>query len=106
MLLLTHQTAVNTEPGDATMTTIYCAEMNEARPANTQIDATIGHYGSYYLKTPLVLKGRGITFRGTLTSEQLTPQAQDKVGWHQYKVTDLAFAKLEAQYAISIESLL
>lgn len=88
------------------MTKFYCPEMNEARPVGTQIDAHGGHYGGWFLDTPLILKGRGIRHLTTYTAEQLTPQAQHKVGWHQYKVTDLAFEKLETTYLIAVENIL
>lgn len=84
--------------------TIYTPEMNEARPADTQIDARIGHYGDWYLTTPLVLKGRGIKFLKTLRSEELTEKGQYRVGQHEYKVTDLAFSKLETIYKISVDN--
>lgn len=85
-------------------TTIYTPEMNQVRPANTQIDAQVGHYGNWYITTPLVLKGRGITFLRTLRSEELTEKGQWRTGHHTYRVTDLAFEKLEKTYAIAIDN--
>lgn len=85
----------------------YYSEMNEARPADTQIDARLSHYGKhYFIKTPLVLKGRGIEYRRTLKAEELTPKAQHKAGWHEYIVTTKAMEKLEKEYKVSIEMLL
>lgn len=85
----------------------YYPEMGEIKPF-ALIEARLGHYGNHwYLKTPLTLKaGRGITHLRTLTSEQLTPQAQSKVGWNKYKVTEKAFEKLCKQYPVSSECLL
>lgn len=88
--------------------TAYYPEMNETKPANTQIEARIGHYGSWYVSTPLTLKGRGITFLKTIRSEELVdnPIAQRRAGWNEYRVTDMAFDKLKTQYVIATESLL
>lgn len=83
----------------------YYPEMGEAKPI-AQIEASISHYGGWFLCTPLTLKGRGIKHLQTYTAAQLTEKGQRKVGWNQYKVTDLAFEKLEKQYAISTEILL
>ena len=83
----------------------YYPEMNEEKPAS-EIEAAIGYGGYWLLKTPLELKGRGITHTGTLTAEQLVPQAQHKAGWHTYRVTRKAFDKLSSEYAISSECLL
>lgn len=81
----------------------YYSEMGETKPANTQIEASLGHYGKhYYIKTPLTLKGRGIAHLHTLTAEELTPAAQHKAGWHEYKVTLAAMEKLEAAYVVSM----
>lgn len=89
------------------MLTSYHPEMNEAKPANTQIDAHISHYGHHwFLRTPLVLKGRGIVHTGTETAGTLTPAAQHKVGWHTYKVTEKAFETLCIQYEVTTECLL
>jgi len=85
----------------------YYSEMGEKRPADAQIDATLGHYGKhYFLKTPLVLKGRGIEHLGTETAETLCEFAHDKIGWHRYKVTLKAMERIEAQYKVASECLL
>lgn len=84
----------------------YYPEMGEIRPF-ALIEARLGHYGQHwFLKTPLTLKGRGIKHIGVLTAERLTPQAQKKAGWNEYKVTEAAFEKLCQQYPVSSESLL
>ncbi|HQY89560.1 MAG TPA: hypothetical protein PK402_12980 [Tepidisphaeraceae bacterium] len=85
----------------------YYPEMGEKRPADAVIDARLAHYGKhYFLKTPLVLAGRGIELLNTLKAHELTPAAQHKVGWHEYKVTVAAFEKLWATYKIASESML
>ncbi len=83
----------------------YYPEMGEVKP-DGQIEARMGHDSRWYIKTTLVLKGRGIVHTNTLTAAQLVPQAQHKVGWHEYRVTRSAFSKLAAQYKIVSESLL
>lgn len=85
----------------------YTPEMGERRPDDAVIDAALGHYGKhYYLKTPLVLKGRGIEYLGTLTAGELVSQAQHKVGWHSYKVTCAAMERIEREHKTACESLL
>lgn len=84
--------------------TSYYPEMGEAKPV-AQIEARIGHYGDWFLSTPLTLRGRGIKHLRTNTAADLVPGSH-RVGWSEYKVTDLAFEKLSKQYAISSESLL
>jgi DNA (cytosine-5)-methyltransferase 1 len=84
----------------------YHPEMGDAKP-EAQIEASLSHYGRrYFLCTPLELKGRGIEKIGTLKSGDLTPTAQHKVGWHDYKVTEKAFEKICQQYSVSYEMLL
>lgn len=84
----------------------YHPEMHEKKPI-AQIEASLGHYGNhYYLRTPLALKGRGIQHLETYTAKDLTPQAQYKVGWHRYKVTERAFGAICSKYAVSMEMLL
>lgn len=85
---------------------VYTPELGQEKP-EAQIEAQLSHYGKhYFIKTPLDLKGQGITFLGELTSEQLVPQAQHKIGWKEYKVTTRAFRKLCEKYAVSKEQLL
>ncbi len=85
----------------------YTPEMGERRPADAVIDASLGHYGKHwYIKTPLVLKGRGVEYLGTLTADELVPQARHKVGWHSYKVTCKAMDRIAAEHKTACESLL
>ena len=85
---------------------VYYPEMGETKP-EAQIEASLGHYGRHwFLRTPLTLKGRGITFRNTLTADQLTEQGQRLVGWNEYRVTEKAFESLRECYTISTEALL
>jgi len=84
----------------------YTPEMNEAKP-DVAIEASLAHYGRhYFLKTRLELKGRGIEFLKTLTSGDLVPEAQHRVGTHEYKVTIKAFEKLLETHKIAEERLL
>lgn len=88
---------------------VFHPEMGEKRAADAVIDASLSHYGKhYFIKTAphIMLKGRGIKHLNTLTAEQLTPQAQHKVGWHEYKVTIAAFEALCAAHKVSVEQLL
>ena len=84
----------------------YHPEMGELKP-EAQIEATSGHYGKHwFLKSQIELKGRGITLLHVLTSNMLTPQAQHKVGWCEYQVTEVAFEKICKQHRIVTEILL
>lgn len=83
----------------------YYPEMGEPRP-DAEIEARIGHRGGWFITTPLALKGRGIKHLGTLTADQLTPEGQRKVGWHDYRVTDTAMERLQATHTISLAMLL
>lgn len=87
------------------MLTSYYPEMGEKQPATAQIEASLGHYGKHwFLRTPLTLKGRGITFRGQITAEKVnTPRL---VGWNEYKVTEAAFEKICEEHQVSSVSLL
>jgi hypothetical protein len=80
----------------------FTPEMGQ-RKVNCQMEVTIGHYCSYYIKTPLELKGQGITFIQKYAVEGLVSGSY-LIGWNQYKVTDRAYGKLKAQYSISMES--
>ena len=86
--------------------TIYTPEMGETRPADAVIDASYSGPGHVRLVTPLVLKGRGINLIQTYTATDLVPQAQHKVGWHQYRVTKAAFGRIEREHKTAWESLL
>ena len=83
----------------------YYPEMNQAKPA-ADFEASASYSGGFRVKTKRTLKGRGITFRMTYTAADLTPQAQDKVGWNEYQLTRAAFDKLIAAEAVSMETLL
>jgi hypothetical protein len=84
----------------------YYPEMGQPRP-EAQIDASLGHYGKHwYLKTRLVLTGRGIQHLKTLTAADLVPEAHHRIGEHEYKVTVSAFEKLRSEYTIASEFLL
>lgn len=85
------------------MVSMYYPEMKEAKPV-AEIEARLSHYGKhYFLTTRLTLTGRGVSLINTLTAEQLVPQAQHKVGMHEYKVTESAFAKISAEHSVSME---
>lgn len=74
----------------------YTPEMGEEKP-DCQIEARLSHYGKhYYLKTALELKGRGITKQSGNYGDNL----------NRYKVTILAYEKLQKLYAISYRCLL
>jgi hypothetical protein len=77
----------------------FYPEMNEKAPESVVGQATIGHYGNWYIDTPLVLKGRGIKFLKTYRPSDLTEKGQYKAGWNSYKVTDLALEKLPYRFA-------
>lgn len=82
----------------------FTPEMGQ-RKVNCQLEVTIGHYGSYYIKTPLELKGQGIKFIQTYTADGLVHGSASRLcGWHEYKVTDRAYDKLKQQYSISREA--
>lgn len=81
----------------------YCPEMGDKVPtravekqyghltsisqAPIEISAQIGHYGGYYVKTKIELRGRGVR----------------RVDENTYKLTELAFEKLKEQHEIKME---
>ncbi len=84
----------------------YHPEMGETKP-EAQIEAHLGHYGNHWFLTSQVeLKGRGITLRHILTAGELTEQAQHKVGYFEYRVTEAAFNRICKQHRVSGEMLL
>jgi len=85
----------------------YYSEMH-TKPEGCEIDATIGYSGKYRLVCPpyIELSGQGIKHYSTYTAETLTPQAQHKVGYRVYYVTDKAFDRLKIKYQIAMELLL
>lgn len=85
---------------------LYCPEMGERRP-DCQIVAQRSYYGKHFhIRTPLSLKGRGITFDGVKEEKNLTVSGKFMAGWNEYTVTERAFEKLQEKYSISQESLL
>jgi hypothetical protein len=89
----------------------YCPEMNQSKPHHKFYDMEV--QASYdwkyqYITTPIELKGRGITFIGKIDPKNYnsTARIEYKIGWNEYKVTRLAFEKLEEKYKIVRESLL
>jgi len=83
----------------------YYPEMGEQKPP-AQGEVRLSHRGGWLLKTPLTFKGRGIKYERTFTSADLMPQAQHKVGWHEYYLTKRAFKMLDEKYTFSSECLL
>jgi hypothetical protein len=84
----------------------YYPEMREAKPV-AELEASLSHYGRhYFVKTRLELRGVGIKFLKTLTAADLVPQAQAKVGTHEYKVTEKAFEKLLKAHGVAYQMLL
>jgi len=84
---------------------LYTPEMGERKPI-AQIEAIMGRGNHWSLRTPLMLKGRGITLREVLTKDKLLKSGWYMDGWFSYWVTDRAFDKLKEQYSISCEMLL
>jgi hypothetical protein len=70
----------------------FTPEMGQRKP-NCQMQVSIGHYGGYYIRTKIELKGRGINLVDT-----------SETGVNRYKVTDNAYEKLKSEYSISMES--
>lgn len=78
------------EPG----TYLYTPEMGQEKPEECEMVAGLCYYGNHYwIRTPLELKGRGIT-----------KDEQSRDGLNNYTVTKLAYSKLEKQYKIAYES--
>lgn len=89
----------------------YCPEMKQVKPHHKFYDGEV--HASYdwkyqYIDTPLELKGRGITFiRKIDKNNYINPSKMAyKHGWNEYKLTKLAFEKLEAKYKFVREELL
>lgn len=86
----------------------YYPEMGEAKPervqGNLQLSRGRGH--SYWLETPLTLKGRGITFDEVIDGKNLTERGQYKAGWNRYRVTWRALQALQLKYDFAREALL
>ena len=84
---------------------LYHPEINDQKPA-AEFEATRGHRGNYYIKTPKTLTGRGVTLVRVLKESDLVPQARHEAGWNQYRLTDAAYAKLCKDHAVSFALLL
>ena len=83
----------------------YYPEMSETKPENVQGDVSLAHYGRhYFVKTPLELKGRGVTLEDMYTADNCNNPA--KFGWNRYRVTVKAMEKLNETYDFSMEILL
>lgn len=88
-----------TTPGTYT----YTPEMGQQKP-ECQIEAQRSYYGKhFFLDTPLELKGRGVTFIKKYSENDFTNTSDHRIGWNEYKVTELAFEKIKAAYTVSIE---
>lgn len=72
----------------------FTPEMGQMK-VSCQLEVTIGHYGGYYIRTQAELRGRGIKLVDTT-----------ETGVKRYKVSDIAFQKLESEYSMSMERLL
>lgn len=88
-----------------TIETFY-PEMGHKMASDTQIEAAPAYGGKYRVKTKLELKGQGIKFERTLNAEELTPQAQFRVGWHLYYMTRTALERVAKAHKVSLELLL
>ena len=85
---------------------VYYPELDEDKPS-CEIEASLCYYGKhYFLRTFLVLKGRGIEYIKTYQSKDLSDCAQHKIGQHSYQATRKAFEKLQEQSSISYKILL
>jgi hypothetical protein len=94
------------------MTTFnYCPEMGQSKPHYKFYDGEVQasyDYKYQYITTPLVLKGRGITFMNIINPNNYNhpERIEYKKGWNEYKVTNNAFKKLEEKYKFVRETLL
>ena len=83
----------------------FYPEMNERKPEDVAGEVSLAHYGKhYFVKTPLELKGRGITLEDVYTETNCNNPA--KYGWNRYRVTLAAMDKLNARYSFAYELLL
>jgi hypothetical protein len=85
--------------------TIFYPEMG-GKPAEGALEARMGYNGKVYIKTPRVLKGRGITLIEVLDRAHLVPQAKHKHGWNSYRLTLRAYEALCQREKVSMEVLL
>lgn len=89
----------------------YYPEMKESKPHHKFYDMEAQpsyDWKYFFVETPLELKGRGITFQRKLEAKNFMfpEKVAYKNGWNEYKVTRLAFSKLEEKYKIVREALL
>ena len=89
----------------------YYPEMKESKPHHKFYDGEVK--ASYdwkymYIETPLELKGRGIKLIEVIDPAKYihAEKYAYKKGWFEYKVTRLAYEKLEAKYKFVREALL
>jgi hypothetical protein len=73
----------------------YYPEMGDARP-ECDVEARQGRDGKWIVVSPTELpKGRGVTLVCQYRPQDLVKQAQHKVGWFEYRLTDRAFDRLD-----------
>ncbi len=86
----------------------YYPEMQHAKPA-AEYEARMNMDSTFQVRTRVVMswgKNRGCNFIRTLTPSDLVPQAQDKVGMNEYRMTPKAFDRLCKACNVSMEILL
>jgi hypothetical protein len=81
----------------------YHSATGQRRPI-AQIEG-YGIMDTYFLSTPLELKGEGIEFLKKYTKEDESLDKDHHANWNHYKVTLKAFDKLKENYAIMTESI-
>lgn len=83
----------------------YYPEMDQVKPLAT---GEVRGFGKWMtVKSPVELKtSRSVKFSMVYKSSDLTPQAQAKVGWFEYRVTDKGLNEVRAQITLSREVLL
>lgn len=90
----------------------YYPEMGEAAPkAATAVAADVEARSAvdgkhYILKTTTVLGGRGVEYVQTYRPEDLTPFAQQYVGWKVYRATIAAFQRISCSTDVRVQVLL
>ena len=86
----------------------YTPELGEKKPEGLEFEAQLSYNGKHYFvkaKVKITVK-RGVEFIKTYQSKDLTPQAQHRVGWHEYQMTRNAFNEFKKLYRIGYELLL
>jgi hypothetical protein len=91
----------------------YTPEMGQTKPHHKFYDGEVQasyNWKYQYIITPMELKGRGIKFEGNIDLKNYSEYCHDKIrykeGWNEYKVTQLAFEKLDAKYKFVRETML